>query len=125
VRRLEALPGWVWNVHASLWNQGFERLMRRKAEAGTVRVRNDFIDSSGYPLGEWCTRQRRRYWSGALTPDRRAQLEALIPSGWTWGRPYKADPATVVARVEQETREHELERARTHWTRRNGTRRSE
>ncbi len=84
IARLEALPGWVWNVHDALWEQGLAELVTFCEQTGSAAPTRSVITSTGYRLGQWVQGQRRRYRLGGLRPDRAARLEAL--PGWTWRR---------------------------------------
>jgi len=77
--RLEALPGWVWNVTEALWERGFSALSVYVDRVGHAAPTVRHIEG-GYPVGSWVVQQRTRRES--LTADQRRRLEAL--PGWLW-----------------------------------------
>jgi hypothetical protein len=79
--RLEALPGWRWNLHASFWDEGYTRLGEYVAREGHALVPLQHHEA-GFKLGSWVGRQRRAHKLGQLEPTRVARLEAL--PGWVW-----------------------------------------
>lgn len=83
--RLEALPGWTWNVIDAKWERGFAEMLRHVEVKGTADVPSrHVVPETGYPLGQWVSTQRNRYRKGKLSPERIARLEAL--PGWRWAR---------------------------------------
>jgi hypothetical protein len=81
VRRLESVPGWVWDARADLWEEGFQHLLNYVAEHGDARVPGPYMVGD-YRLGQWVGVQRSGNNKGALTPERRRRLEEL--PGWSW-----------------------------------------
>jgi hypothetical protein len=79
--KLEALPGWVWDIIAGKWEQGFQQLEVYIEREGHARVPQSFKTSGGYSLGRWVTKQRSR--KAQLSQERRLRLEDL--PGWVWG----------------------------------------
>ena len=79
--RLEALPGWVWDVYASQWDEGFRHLLDYVVEHGTSLVPARF-PYRGYPLGTWVAKQRDAYRAGSLNAERAHRLEVL--PRWSW-----------------------------------------
>ncbi len=80
-RRLESLPGWVWDKMGSQWEETFELLKEFAADTGTALVRSDY-SVGGVKLGGWVVKQRGDFNAGTLAAGRRERLEAL--PGWTW-----------------------------------------
>jgi hypothetical protein len=87
-QRLEALPGWSWDPHSQIWEEGFAHLRRFADQHGHCRVHFSFR-TEGFRLGAWVTVQRMRasqeansYSAMGIDPDRRNRLEAL--PGWSW-----------------------------------------
>ncbi len=80
-RRLEALPGWVWDVHTAQWEEGFSNLSQFVERRGHARVPKGYVED-GFNLGNWVLMQRRLFTSGRLSDEHRKRLEALPK--WAW-----------------------------------------
>lgn len=81
VRRLEALPGWVWNPRVGTWESAFEVLQRFVSRYGHARIGvEQSVD--GFALGKWVHKQRTAFRQGRLDRGRRGRLEKL--PGWEW-----------------------------------------
>ena len=80
--RLEQLPGWVWQLRASKWDQAFERLEQYVGVHSHARVPSDYVAEDGHRLGSWVVQQRFKHAQGKVDSSRVARLEAL--PGWTW-----------------------------------------
>ena len=79
--RLGVLPGWSWEPTTDRWEEGFRHLQEFVKRRGHARVKeSELID--GYPLGRWCSKQRRRNAKGPLEERRWSRLEALPE--WSW-----------------------------------------
>lgn len=81
VRKLENLPGWVWDHRSANWEEGIEKLLEFVQSHGHCRVPQRF-PFHGYELGTWVARQRRDYARGTLDSKRQRRLEEV--QGWTW-----------------------------------------
>ncbi|MGN7780481.1 Helicase associated domain protein [Mycolicibacterium sp. 22603] len=79
--KLEALPGWSWDVKTDLWEEGFRRLQDYVGHHGTLPAQA-YSDTDDYRLGSWVTTQRQNFAQGRLELDRVRRLEA-IPC-WSW-----------------------------------------
>jgi superfamily II DNA or RNA helicase len=80
--RLEAVPGWVWNMRDAAWEEGFGHLQRFVEREGHGRVLAFYEDDDGFRLGGWVRRQRVLRLRGKLSDERTRRLESV--PGWTW-----------------------------------------
>jgi superfamily II DNA or RNA helicase len=79
--RLEALPGWQWDLKEAAWEDAFSRLERFAARTGHAAPTVDFDDEQ-FKLGQWLNVQRVLRQAGLLDPARSRRL-AQLP-GWRW-----------------------------------------
>ncbi len=89
--RLEALPGWTWHTRDAAWEQGFRHLLRYVERHGHGRVPQSYSEND-FALGTWVNKNRQRYHTGQLPPDRIARLEAL--PGWAWRYGHQRVPSS-------------------------------
>jgi len=74
-QRLDAL-GFVWDMLAVQWEEGFRYLERYRKDNGDALVPKTYRDpASGYRLGQWVSVQRKD--KETLSPERRQRLDAL------------------------------------------------
>lgn len=79
-QRLEAIPGWAWDMNAEAWEIGFRHLADYVTQHGHCRMLNDYRTGDGYRLGGWASKQRRA--KNELVQDKKGRLESL--PGWVW-----------------------------------------
>ena len=84
IKRLEALPNWVWDPHADSWEIGFTHIIKFANQNGHARVPDKFKTEDRYGLGRWVTHQRAV--QKRLTQDQIKRLEKL--PDWSWGGHY-------------------------------------
>jgi len=80
-RRLQELPGWIWDTNADRWEEGFRRLVDYVERNGDARVPKSYTVGN-YPLGAWVHNQRCSHSAGTRAADRQRRLQDL--PGWTW-----------------------------------------
>ena len=76
--RLDGL-GFVWDVLADQWEEGFQHLKAYVTEHGHCRVSFKHICADGHRLGQWVQVQRRRV--DTMPAEQKARLDAL---GFVW-----------------------------------------
>lgn len=79
--RLDALPGWHWEVRAERWEDGFARLQRFVDQQGHAQISATMVED-GFRLGQWVTLQRTARRLNRLSSEQIKRLEAV--PGWTW-----------------------------------------
>jgi Helicase associated domain len=77
--RLDGL-GFVWDVLADQWEEGFQYLKAYVSELGDCKVPFSHRSADGYRLGQWVQVQRRR--RDTMPAAQKARLDAL---GFVWG----------------------------------------
>jgi hypothetical protein len=82
IERLQALPGWSWDLATDQWEDGFTRLTDFVQQTGYARVPQSYVDHNGFSLGSWVGTQRSKFARKTLRPEWAERLEAL--SGWSW-----------------------------------------
>jgi hypothetical protein len=75
-RRLDALPGWVWDTWDAQWESAFSSLLAYVAREGTSLVPQSHRED-GFTLGGWVTQQRGKRAKGKLSAERQRRLEEL------------------------------------------------
>jgi hypothetical protein len=78
--RLEVLPGWLWDIKGSQWDDGFVQLEAFAQKHGHSRVAHSYTTEDEYRLGHWVASQRRK--KNKLSDEKTAKLESL--AGWAW-----------------------------------------
>ena len=79
--RLDALPGWTWDVLATRWEQHYAALEAFIARVGHARVPSGHLEGD-IKLGSWVIVQRQAHRKAALDDERAQRLERL--PGWVW-----------------------------------------
>ena len=80
-RRLEALPGWVWEAFEVQWERAYALLVDFVAREGHCRLPREYWPG-GFRLAKWATQQRKRKRIGKLEAGRVARLGKV--AGWSW-----------------------------------------
>ena len=81
ISSLEALPGWVWDVHGDRWRRMFALLGQFVRREGHARVPAKYMEGD-IALGQWVSVQRRAFRRGLLAAEQTALLETV--PGWVW-----------------------------------------
>jgi hypothetical protein len=90
--RLEALPGWTWDVLAARWEEHFGALTAFAAREGHGAVPSAHVEG-GVKLGAWAVVQRHGRVTGSLSAERQTRL-SQVP-GWVWSaRPRTRDSSS-------------------------------
>lgn len=79
-KRLEAVPGWVWDVRSDRWETSFNHLAEYTEREGHCRVPKIYRTSDGFRLGLWVSNQRVA--KDSMPAERKERLEGVI--GWAW-----------------------------------------
>jgi superfamily II DNA or RNA helicase len=81
IKRLENVPGWMWNVLDARWDRGFTHLVQHGKREGHLQVPVNHIDNDGFALGTWVSNQRHSLRS---SPDSERHQRLAKLKGWTW-----------------------------------------
>jgi predicted helicase len=79
-KQLESVRGWIWDVLAAQWEEGYRHLAEFAEQKGHCRVSNNYQTNDGYRLGQWM--QVQRTTRDSLSVERKLQLEET--PGWVW-----------------------------------------
>ncbi|MGW0327774.1 Helicase associated domain protein [Nocardia sp. NPDC003183] len=82
IERLQALPGWSWDLATDQWEDGFIHLTDFVQQNGHARVPQSYVNHNGFSLGSWVGTQRSKFARKTLRPEWAERLEAL--PGWSW-----------------------------------------
>jgi superfamily II DNA or RNA helicase len=80
-RKLEELPGWVWNALEARWEEGFRFVSEYIVEHQSANVPREY-NVDGFRVGQWVREQRRVFGEGKMNEERQKRLESL--PGWVW-----------------------------------------
>ena len=81
IARLDSI-GMVWGNRKEIaWQHGFEVAKKYHDTYGNLMVPGKYVDSDGYPLGQWIIKTRQQKLNGRLKEERIAQLDEL---GMVW-----------------------------------------
>jgi hypothetical protein len=81
IKRLERVPGWIWDSRRDSFEEGFDHLLRFVKREGHASVPVERVEW-GFPLGSWV--HKRRVERDRMGAARRRRLEAL--PGWVWNK---------------------------------------
>ena len=80
-RRLEALPGWSWNLAEARWEENFAALAAFAATHRSCDPPPDYVSSTGASIADWIRGVRRAARAGSLSTERLKRLQSL--PGWS------------------------------------------
>jgi len=80
-RRLEALPGWSWNLAEARWEENFVALAAFAATHRSCDPPPDYVSSTGASIADWLRGVRRAARAGRLSTERLKRLQSL--PGWS------------------------------------------
>ncbi|MGA2915609.1 MAG: Helicase associated domain protein [Sedimentisphaerales bacterium] len=76
-KKLEELPGWIWNIQETSWLESFEHLRQYVECEGHACVPKKYTTKDGFKLGNWVQRQRTAYKNGELSTEQQKALRTL------------------------------------------------
>ena len=105
IATLQDLPGWVWDVKASRWDQGLRLLTAYAHRTGAPNPDSFYVEAAegNFTLGAWAMSRRKEYRLGVLSPTRVAALETI--RGWEWN-PYDAAWHRMFTHLERAAHHH-------------------
>jgi len=92
-RRLDRLPGWIWDKQQQAWDGHFEALehfVTREKHARVPRSHRETVSRRVLRLGQWVNNQRKAEKAGTLGLLRFSRLNAI--PGWEWAVQPGTDP---------------------------------
>ena len=81
-KKLESLPGWVWDIHEANWQEGFKHLEEYLVKSGNAMPHHTSKTDDGFLLGSWVRKQREYWRENKLSEYQIIKLESL--PGWIW-----------------------------------------
>jgi len=108
ITTLQDLPGWVWDVKTSRWEQGLRLLTAYAHRTGAPNPDSFYIEDTegtegNFTLGAWAMSRRKEYRLSVLSPTRIAALEAI--DGWEWN-PHDAAWHRMFTHLQQAAHHH-------------------
>ncbi len=83
IRKVEKIPGWVWNTLDDRWNKAYVRLVEFTRINGHPNIPQTYkAESDSFNLGQWVRIQKRYHRKGKLSEARIKALEKV--KGWAW-----------------------------------------
>lgn len=80
IAKLEALPGWAWDVVSERWEDGFRHLEEFVMREGHCSIAQTYRTHDGFRLGQWIQNLRNR--KDNIELERKERLMSL--PGWSW-----------------------------------------
>ena len=78
---LESHPGWAWDANAAAFEDGIGALERYAQLNGHTNIPSDFVDETGFRLGQWVSVKRGAIKAKKLAPSKLKRLAAI--KGWS------------------------------------------
>jgi len=87
-QRLERMKGWVWDANTAAFEDGVKALELYATENGHTNVPSNFVDATGFKLGQWVSVKRAAIKAKKLEPSKLKRLNAI--KSWS---PVRTDDA--------------------------------
>ena len=81
--KLENIPSWSWlSLTEQYWNIGYKHLVSYHSIFGNVQVKQSYVMTDGYALGNWVQLQRQNKKNNSISVEKIALIEKF--EDWKW-----------------------------------------
>ena len=84
IQKLEQLPNWKWNIKETKFEDGIKALRKFYKDNDHPNPKNNYVDESGYKLGNFIRGVKNQYQAGKLSDKKIAIFESF--EGWLWNK---------------------------------------